>query len=197
MKPGGPLGFIHFAMERTRLTHPFPPVCDGNSKILILGSFPSAASRGVNFFYGHPRNRFWKVMERLFSEPVPDDIEGRRAFLLRHRVALWDSIASCTIVGSSDSSIRDVSPNKISELLEKAPIEKIFCNGKTSHACYEKYVFPETGVHAAALPSTSPANAAYSLDRLAAEWRELIFGKAQGLAHGEGQAERGPALTEL
>ena len=158
-------------MERSSLTHPFPPVYDGNSTILILGSFPSVASREVMFYYGHRRNRFWRVMERLYGCEVPDDTEGRRAFLLAHGVALWDCIASCTIEGSSDSSIRDVVPNKISELLSKAPIKNIYCNGKTSHACYERYIYPQTGIHAIALPSTSPANAAMGLDALEESWR--------------------------
>ena len=175
-------------MNRTSLSHPFPPVFDGNSRILILGSFPSAASREVGFYYGHGRNRFWKVLEGVFGEPVPADIPGRKAFLIEHRIALWDSIASCTIVGSSDSSIRGAVPNKISELLEKAPIEKIFCNGKASHSCYERYVYPQTLVHAAALPSTSPANAAYGLEKLIGEWRVILLPtEAEGLGKGEGQ----------
>ena len=160
-------------MNKEKLVHPFPPVCGGNSHILILGSFPSAASRGVMFYYGHPRNRFWKVLSLVYGEPVPDDIEGRKAFLLSHRIALWDSIASCRIEGSSDASITDVTPNKISELLERAPIKRIFTNGKASHACYEKYVFPVTGVHSILLPSTSPANAAWSLEKLAEAWRAI------------------------
>lgn len=163
-------------MERSFITHPFPPVFDGSSRILILGSFPSAASREVSFYYGHRRNRFWKVLEAVFGEEVPPDTEGRKRFLLSHGIALWDSVSSCTIEASSDASIRDVTPNKISELLQKAPIEKIFCNGKTSHACYEKYVFPETGVHAAVLPSTSPANAVKSLEALAEAWRVIREG---------------------
>lgn len=126
------------------------------------------------FYYGHPRNRFWKVLSGVFGEQIPDSAEGKKAFLLSHGVALWDSIASCTIVGSSDASIRSVTPNKISELLREAPIERIFCNGRASHACYEKYVFPLTGIHAAALPSTSPANAAKSLDALIEAWRTIL-----------------------
>ena len=126
------------------------------------------------FYYGHPRNRFWKVLSGVFGEQIPDSAEGKKAFLLSHGVALWDSIASCTIVGSSDASIRSVKPNKISELLREAPIERIFCNGRASHACYEKYVFPLTGIHAAALPSTSPANAAKSLDALIEAWRTIL-----------------------
>jgi hypoxanthine-DNA glycosylase len=161
-------------MEREKLVHPFPPVFDGSSRILILGSFPSAASRGVSFYYGHPRNRFWPLMRLLYGAVFSDSVEEKRAFLLENRIALWDSIASCTIVGSSDTSIRDAVPNKISELLSKAPIERIFCNGRASFACYEKYVFPETGVHALALPSTSPANAAYGLSALAEAWRIIL-----------------------
>ena len=162
-------------MERTVQIHPFPPVYDSSSRILILGSFPSAASRAVSFYYGHPRNRFWSLMRRLYNADFSDSIEEKKAFLLENRIALWDSIASCTIVGSSDTSIRDAVPNKISELLSKAPIERIFCNGRASFACYEKYVYPETGIHAAALPSTSPANAAYDIDRLAEEWRIILL----------------------
>lgn len=161
-------------MDTTKQIHPFPPVIGGNCHILILGSFPSRASREVNFYYGHRRNRFWRVLSMLYNEDVPEDIGGRREFLLRHGIALWDSIASCTITGSSDASIRDVVPNKISELLMQAPIERIFANGMASYACYERYVYPETGIHAAALPSTSPANAAWSLERLAEAWRVIL-----------------------
>ena len=160
-------------MERIYLTHPFPPVCGEDARVLILGSFPSAASRAASFYYGHPRNRFWRVLEGVFAEPVPQDTEGRREFLLRRRIALWDSIASCTIEGSSDASIRDAVPNDIAGLLKGSRIEAVYCNGRASHACYEKYVYPQTGVHAAALPSTSPANAARSLDGLIEAWRVI------------------------
>ena len=159
-------------MERTSLIHPFPPVCDGHSRILILGSVPSAASREIGFYYGHKRNRFWKVLEGVFGSAVPPDTEGKRRFLLAHGIALWDSIGSCTIVGSSDASIRDAVPNDVP--LAACPVERIFCNGKASHACYEKYLFPITGVHAQALPSTSPANAQKSLDELIEAWRVII-----------------------
>ena len=161
-------------MERTEQTHPFPPVFDASSRVLILGSFPSAASREVMFYYGHKRNRFWKVLEGLYGCSIPSDIDEKKRFLLSHGIALWDSIAYCTIEGSADSSIADVIPNKISELLEKAPIERIFCNGKTSFACYEKYVYPLTGRHACPLPSTSPANAAWSLESLIRAWRVIL-----------------------
>lgn len=161
-------------MEYAALSHPFPPVYDENSRILILGSFPSVASREVGFYYGHPRNRFWKVLGGLFGEPVPPDTEGRRAFLLLHGIALWDAVASCKVRGSADSSIRGAEPNDIGRLLSEAPIERVFCNGKTSHACYEKYVYPITGVHAVCLPSTSPANAQKSLDALIEAWKIVL-----------------------
>ncbi len=162
-------------MKEEKLTHPFPPVFDGDSRILILGSFPSAASREVMFYYGHKRNRFWAVLGALYDEPAPESVEAKRAFLLSHGIALWDSIASCTITGSSDASIKNAVPNKIPELLKRAPIERIFCNGKASLACYEKYVLPETGIRAVGLPSTSPANAAKGLDDLIAAWRVILL----------------------
>ena len=161
-------------MDPESLTHPFPPVCDGNSRILILGSFPSAASRRAGFYYGHPRNRFWRVLEAVTGETVPEETEGRREFLLAHGIALWDSIGSCEIEGSSDASIKNSVPNPIAELIAETRIERVFCNGKASHACYEKYVYPLTGVHAVFLPSTSPANAAWSVERLAEEWKRIL-----------------------
>ncbi|MBO6061181.1 MAG: DNA-deoxyinosine glycosylase [Clostridia bacterium] len=161
-------------MDPESLTHPFPPVCDGNSRILILGSFPSAASRRAGFYYGHPRNRFWRVLEAVTGETVPEETEGRREFLLAHGIALWDSIGSCEIEGSSDVSIKNAAPNPIAELIAETRIERVFCNGKASHACYEKYVYPLTGVHAVFLPSTSPANAAWSVERLAEEWKRIL-----------------------
>ena len=162
-------------MKTEKQVHPFPPFYDENSAILILGSFPSVASREAMFYYGHKRNRFWAVLGRHYGVSAPEDNDEKRLFLSEHNIALWDCIASCTIAGSSDASIRDVKPNKISELLERAPIERIFCNGKTSLACYEKYVFPETGVKAVGLPSTSPANAAKSLDDLTEAWRVILL----------------------
>ena len=119
--------------------HPIPPVFDRNSKILILGSFPSVKSREGHFFYHHPQNRFWKTLAGVLDVPVPDTIAEKKAFLLSHRIALWDVIASCSIEGSSDSSIRDVVPNALSRILSAADIQAIFCNGKTSWNYYKKY----------------------------------------------------------
>lgn len=152
------------------IKHPFPPLFDENSKILILGSFPSVKSREINFFYGHPQNRFWKVTAAVFGSPVPKTTEEKRSFLLSNGIALWDVIASCDIEGSSDSSIKNVAANDLSPILSKAPIEKIFVNGKTAKKYYDKYAKPATGIDAEVLPSTSPANAAWSLEKLINAW---------------------------
>lgn len=161
-------------MDAQHIIHPIPPLYDAECKILILGSFPSIKSREAMFFYGHPQNRFWKLLARLFDEPVPRSIEEKRILALSRHIAMWDTIHSCTIVGSSDSSIRDVVPNDLSVILDHSEVRQIFCNGTASYNLYQKYIYPTTGIEAVKLPSTSPANAAYSLDRLAAEWRRIL-----------------------
>ena len=161
-------------MDAQHIIHPIPPLYDAECKILILGSFPSVKSREAMFFYGHPQNRFWKLLARLFDEPVPQSIEEKRILALSRHIAMWDTIHSCTIVGSSDSSIRDVVPNDLSVILENSRVNRIFCNGATSYKLYMKYIYPTTGIEAVKLPSTSPANAAYSLERLAAEWGRIL-----------------------
>ena len=160
-----------------KVLHPIEPTFDSHSKILILGSFPSVKSREMGYFYGHPQNRFWRVLSAVYEEPVvPQSIEERRSFLLRHHVAVWDVIASCTINGSSDSSIKDVTVNDLSRILEKAPIGRIYVNGRKAETLYRKYTFPLTGREAVCLPSTSPANAAWSLERLIKAWMVLREG---------------------
>ncbi len=161
-------------MERTQLTHTFEPVYDENSKILILGSFPSVKSRENNFFYGHPQNRFWKVMANILATEVPTTIDEKRQMLLEHHVAVWDVIHSCSIEGSSDTSIRDVVVNDFSKILDNAKVEKIYVNGGKAYELYHKYAEKATGIKAIKLPSTSPANAAWSLERLCKAWKELI-----------------------
>ena len=163
-----------------RILHPIPPTWNGESEILILGSFPSVKSREMAYFYGHPQNRFWKVMSVLFEEEIPGIAEGRRAFLLRHRIAAWDVIAACRITGSADSSIRDAEVNDLRPILEGAPIRKIFTNGKTADRLYRRYTLPVTGISAVCLPSTSPANAAWSLDRLAEAWAVIRQESGEG-----------------
>ncbi|MBR2750343.1 MAG: DNA-deoxyinosine glycosylase [Clostridiales bacterium] len=154
----------------TRIQHPFEPLYNENSRVLILGSFPSVKSREQQFFYGHPQNRFWKVMSVLFNEETPKTIPEKKHLILTHHLALWDSIASCEITGSSDASIRDAKANDISLILSNCPIEKIICNGKKSHELYRKYIEKQTGLSAICLPSTSPANAAWTLEKLVAAW---------------------------
>ena len=158
----------------TKLTHPFEALFDKNSKILILGSFPSVKSREQKFFYGHPQNRFWKVIAAIFREEVPKNIQEKKELLIKNNIALWDVIASCEIIGSSDSSITNAVPNDLSPIFKTAKIEKVFCNGTKSFELYQKYIFPQNNIKAEKLPSTSPANAAYNLDRLIKEWGSFI-----------------------
>lgn len=150
--------------------HPFAPVYDENARILILGSFPSVRSREEGFYYGHPRNRFWKMLAMCLDEPVPETIAEKKRFLLRHNLALWDVLASCEVSGSSDSSIRSAVPNDIQLILQQAPIERILCNGATAGKLCARYC----GLESVILPSTSPANASWSLERLCAQWKPLL-----------------------
>lgn len=155
------------------ILHPIPPVFDKTSRVLVLGSFPSVRSRAAGFFYGHPQNRFWRVLAALYGETVPQTTADKRGMLLRHHVAVWDVIASCAIDGSADSSIRQVTPNDLSMILAAAPIRQIFTNGKTADAYYRRFQQQNTGRTAVCLPSTSPANAAWSLERLIDAWKIL------------------------
>ncbi len=155
--------------------HNIPPEYDPDSRILILGSFPSVKSRESQFFYGHPQNRFWKVMAAVTEDSVPQTVEKKKAFLHRHHIALWDVIKSCEITGSSDSSIRNAVPNDISVILNGSNVCDIFVNGKTAQRLYNKLILPVLGREGKCLPSTSPANAAFSLDRLISEWGDQII----------------------
>lgn len=161
-------------MEYQYLQHEFPPVWDEHSEILILGSFPSVKSREEGFFYGHPRNRFWDVISAVMQCPKPGSTEEKRQMLISSHIAVWDVIASCRIKGSSDSSIRDVVPNDISGILSHAPVRKILANGRTAEKLYKKYIFPAVHQPVIALPSTSPANAAWTLERLIKKYREML-----------------------
>jgi hypoxanthine-DNA glycosylase len=152
------------------IVHPIPPVYDERSEILILGSFPSVKSREEQFFYGHPQNRFWRVVAAVFGEDVPRTIEEKKAFLLRNRVALWDVLASCEIEGSADQTIRSAVPNDLTPILRAANIRRIFVNGRKAEQLYNKLIAPKIGRKAVCLPSTSPANAAKSLEQLVREW---------------------------
>lgn len=155
--------------------HEFEPVFDEKSEILILGTLPSVKSREERFYYGHKQNRFWKVLAAVCGEDVPADIEGKKQFLLRNHIAVWDVIAECDIVGSSDSSIRNVVPTDIKGLLGKTNIQKIYANGATAYKLYMKYSFPLTKREIVKLPSTSPANAAFSMEKLVEIWGSMIY----------------------
>lgn len=157
------------------ITHPFGPLYNTDSRVLILGSFPSVKSREANFFYGHPQNRFWRVMASVLSCPVPVSIKEKREMLLAHRIALWDSLASCDITGSSDSSIKNPVANDLSPIFETADIRLLCFNGKKSEEIYRKYGRRQYDVPCRALPSTSPANAQFSLERLSSVWTEALL----------------------
>ena len=154
--------------------HPFPPVVDASCRILILGSFPSVKSREDGFFYGHPQNRFWRMLAAVFSEEVPADIAAKQALLLKHHIALWDVIASCEIKGSSDASVKNAVPVDITRVTATAHIERVICNGNLAGKLYQRYLEPHVGIKAFVLPSTSPANAAFSLDKLVDSWKIVL-----------------------
>lgn len=154
--------------------HPISPLYSEKSKVLILGSFPSVKSREQGFFYGHVQNRFWRVLAEIFNEPVPRSVEEKKKIILKHNLALWDVIGSCEIIGSSDSSIKDVVPNDVGALLEKSDIKKIYVNGKTALKYYVKYIESKVGIKAVCLPSTSPANAAWSFEALCDTWKIIL-----------------------
>lgn len=154
--------------------HNFPPVFDKNSKILILGSFPSVKSRQDEFYYANPQNRFWKVLSNIFCENIPDDITTKTEFLLNHKIALWDVVANCDIIGSSDSTIKNIVPNDLVSVLQSAPICQIFVNGNTAKKIYDRFIFNQINQTAYPLPSTSPANARFNLDSLVASWQIIL-----------------------
>lgn len=158
-----------------QISHPFPPVVDADCKILVLGSFPSVKSREEGFFYGHPQNRFWRMLATVLNEDVPTDIPAKHALLLQHHIALWDVIASCEIQGSSDASVKNAIPVDITRITGMAHIERVICNGTLAGRLYQQYLRPVLGIDEVTLPSTSPANAAWSLDRLIQAWRSALL----------------------
>ena len=160
--------------EAQRIIHSIPPTFDERSRVLVLGSMPSPASREVGFNYGHPRNRFWQVLSQLAGEPLPTTNERKRDFCLRHHIALWDVLAECDIEGASDASIRNALPNRLTDITQTAPIEAVFCTGAKAYELYNKFCADETGIPAIKLPSTSPANAACGLDKLKEAYAAIL-----------------------
>ena len=164
----------NITMEKQKISHTFEPVYDKESKILILGSFPSVKSRESKFYYGHPQNRFWKVIAKITNRKEPMAIEEKKELLLSNHIAIWDVIESCTIQGSSDSSIKDVVVNDFSDILQNSSIQRIYVNGNKAYELYHRYAEENTGMKAVKLPSTSPANAAWNLDRLYEIWKQIL-----------------------
>lgn len=156
------------------IVHPIPPLFNENSQTLILGSFPSVKSREAEFFYGHPQNRFWTVIAILYGVEKPQTVEEKKKLVLENNLAMWDVIESCEIEGSADSTISSVTANDLSIILDNSKVERIFVNGKTAEKYYKKYTYPKTGIKAICLPSTSPANAAWSIDRLVEAWKIIL-----------------------
>lgn len=154
--------------------HPFPPVYDGCSQILILGTMPSPCSRKNGFYYGHPQNRFWRVLAQVLSMPVPETNIDKTEFLLRNHIALWDVLQSCEIEGAQDTTIRYPSVNDITQILADAPIRAIFTTGKQATKLYERYSLPKTHIPAVSLPSTSPANAGFCEQELVLAYRVIL-----------------------
>ena len=168
---------------KEHIIHPIPPFFDADSQVLILGSFPSVKSREQMFFYGHPQNRYWKVIASVFDDEVPVTIPAKKAFLKKHHIAMWDVIGSCDIEGSSDASITNVKANDLNVILKAADIKAIFVNGKTAYRYYRKYTEDLTGRPAICLPSTSPANAAWTMDKLLEEWKQIDIGNEEMTAN--------------
>ncbi|PAF50609.1 DNA-deoxyinosine glycosylase [Helicobacter sp. 13S00477-4] len=161
-------------MKHSWLKHPFAPIYDKNSEILILGTFPSQASR-KGFYYEHPQNRFWKIISSFFPNTLLKDKNSKIKVLLQNHIALWDVIESCEIVGSSDASIKNIIPNNIAKILQNAPIKNIFTNGKKAADLYMKFCYSSILKDVIILPSTSPANAKYNLDTLKKEWKIICL----------------------
>ncbi len=161
-------------MEYEHIVHPFGPLYDERSKILILGSLPSVKSREQNFFYGHPQNRYWPLMASLLGEPAPKTLAEKKALVLAHGVAMWDSVYSCDIKGSGDQSIKNAVPTDLRPVLEGSMIRAVFCNGAASYKYYCRFQEKELGIKAVQLPSTSPANAAWSMEKLRDEWKIIL-----------------------
>ena len=160
--------------EYEHVRHEFEPIFNEKSRILILGTLPSVKSREQNFYYGHPQNRFWKVLARICeTEKVPESIEEKKIILLEHQIAVWDVIAECDIIGSSDSSIKNVVPTDLNIILKNAPIQQIYGNGGKAYSLYQKYSYPKIQREMVKLPSTSPANAAWQIERLTESWRQI------------------------
>lgn len=156
------------------IIHSIEPVFDAESRVLILGTMPSPKSREVLFYYGHPQNRFWRVLAAVLGEELPQSVPEKKAMLLRHRIALWDVLAECEITGASDSSIRNPVANDLSVILDHAPVQAVFTTGATAWKLYTRLQKPHTGIEAVRLPSTSPANCAVKMEALTEAYKAIL-----------------------
>lgn len=156
------------------IIHSIEPIFDAESRVLILGTMPSPKSREVQFYYGHPQNRFWRVLAAVLGEEVPQSVPEKKAMLLRHRIALWDVLAECEITGASDSSIRNPVANDLSVILNHAPVQAVFTTGATAWKLYTRLQKPHTGIEAVRLPSTSPANCAVKMEALTEAYKAIL-----------------------
>ena len=156
------------------IIHSIEPVFDTESRVLILGTMPLPKSREVQFYYGHPQNRFWRVLAAVLGEEVPQSVPEKKAMLLRHRIALWDVLAECEITGASDSSIRNPVANDLSVILDHAPVQAVFTTGATAWKLYTRLQKPHTGIEAVRLPSTSPANCAVKMEALTEAYKAIL-----------------------
>lgn len=156
------------------IIHSIEPVFDAESRVLILGTMPSPKSREVQFYYGHPQNRFWRVLAAVLGEEVPQSVPEKKAMLLQHRIALWDVLAECEITGASDSSIRNPVANDLSVILDHAPVQAVFTTGATAWKLYTRLQKPHTGIEAVRLPSTSPANCAVKMEALTEAYKAIL-----------------------
>ena len=157
-------------MMSERIVHPFPPIYNIESRVLILGSFPSVVSRTQEFYYGHPRNRFWPLLAALLDVMDPHSVEEKKQMLLHHHIALYDAVTACAITGSADASMQSIVPADVSGIFQEAPIQAVFANGSKAYEVCIKHI----GIPAIKLPSTSPANARFCFEELLAAWKQLL-----------------------
>ncbi|MDR0539533.1 MAG: DNA-deoxyinosine glycosylase [Spirochaetaceae bacterium] len=156
------------------VTHPFPPVFSKHAQTLILGSIPSPDSRKEGFYYMNSRNRFWKVLSRVYGAMPIESIDDRKKLILNNNLALWDVLASCWITGAGDHSILFPTANDLSPLIAGCAIKRILCTGEKAFSLYQKLCAQAAGITALRLPSTSARNAAFSEDRLFAVYAAAL-----------------------
>lgn len=156
--------------------HPFEPIFDERSRVLILGTIPSPRSRENRFYYGHPQNRFWQILPDIFEEPQLRSIPDKTAFLLRHHIALWDVLSACEIIGAEDSKIRNPQPNDLDRIFSVCSIKAVFLNGQKAYSLYKRFFSNKYDISWYGLPSTSPANCRnWDREKLTDAYRIILY----------------------